>query len=281
MRHSMSQELESPSSTEMDSQLSRSREKRIQDTALHHARLLQQRKEMENLIVASTESLLDVPATPSADPARPSPSDASFVKRLLGPFQPSDYDNLVEERNINGKCGYVLCPRPKRIQDSNAKFRILRGSTNNPNALKFVSKENLEMWCSDTCGKRALYIKVQLIDEPAWTRAAPFGEGIQLLEEDEGASEGEVGPQSQISNLDNQKKDRLSEKMKNLAIERGDCDASDVTHRLRNFNISETVHADELQDSSITSIGGSSDGTSGSIEGYTPKFPDQRWEGDG
>ncbi len=59
----------------------RSREDRDRETALHHAQLLQQRKDVEALVLASIEALLDVPSSLDADPAHPHPSDAALVRR--------------------------------------------------------------------------------------------------------------------------------------------------------------------------------------------------------
>ena len=139
-------------------------------TASHHAILLQHRKDLEAQILNATEKLLELPAS-DADPSRPSHEDADFVLTLLRPFQPSDLDALVEERNINRKCGYVLCPYRNRKQQTQANYRIVCGKGKGADALKIVEKEKLERWCSDDCERRTLYIIVQLSDEPAWTRS--------------------------------------------------------------------------------------------------------------
>lgn len=52
--------------------------------------------------------------------------------------------------------------------------------------MKVVPKEQIEKWCSDECAERAMYIRVQLVEQPAWERGA-VGRGqaeqILLLEE--------------------------------------------------------------------------------------------------
>jgi hypothetical protein len=46
--------------------------------------------------------------------------------------------------------------------------------------MKIVPREKLEMWCSDSCAKRAMYVRVQLAEDPVWERRA---KEITLLEE--------------------------------------------------------------------------------------------------
>ena len=104
----------------------------------------------------------------------------------MQPFQPSDFDSLIEERNIDNKCGYVLCPRlPRRDAASNASFRILHGNrTDASGGFKVVKKGELEKWCSDACGKYALFLRVQMSETPAWERAGGAGR-LELYGEEE------------------------------------------------------------------------------------------------
>ena len=201
-----------------------SRDDRNRETALYHAQLLQQRKDVEALILTSTEALLELPSSPAADPARPCLQDTVLVKKSLKPFQPSDYESLIEERNINKQCGYVLCPRPNRQEDTKAKYRILpskKGDTVN-----FVERHTLERWCSDACGKRALYVKVQLFEEPAWTRAGSAGGDIVLLEDEwnnQKKHEDDRTLNEKLRSLDmSLEEDEVVTRMNALAIERGD-----------------------------------------------------------
>ncbi len=51
---------------------------------------------------------------------------------------------------------------------------------------KVVPREKLEMWCSDQCAERALYLRVQLAEEPVlWERRAvdSLTKPPELLEE--------------------------------------------------------------------------------------------------
>ena len=242
------------------------------ETALYHAQLLQQRKDVEALILASTEALLELPSSPAADPARPCLQDTVLVKNFLKPFQPSDYDSLIEERNINKQCGYVLCPRPNRQEDTKAKYRILPSKKGN--TVNFVERYTLERWCSDACGKRALYVKVQLCEEPAWTRVGSAGGDIVLLEDERNSQKKDENGSTLADKLRSLniglEEDEVAIRMNALAIERGDKKALS-----RSFGLAEVDVREKNVNS--TAFAKASSGKAGdlqeSIEGYTPKFP--------
>ncbi len=145
--------------------------------ATHHARLLEEQKDIEATVLQSIESMLDLPSSSDADPAQPSNDDASKFVDLIVPFQPGDYDCLIEERHAAGKCGYTLCPRRPRSETS--KFRIFQ--EHRRAEVKIVSKQKLENWCSEDCARRALYVKLQLMEEPAWSRRADVRINVLLM----------------------------------------------------------------------------------------------------
>ncbi|MCJ1267581.1 hypothetical protein MMC22_007466 [Lobaria immixta] len=250
-----------------------SREDRNRETALYHANLLQQRKDVQNLIFESTETLLDFPSSAASDPAQPLERDVVDVKNLLKSFQPSDYDSLIKERNIDKKCGYILCPRANRLQDTDAKYRIFHAKNNGAHSLNFVEKEELERWCSEECGKRALYIRVQLGDEPAWSRAPGSGGNFTLLDE---------GNQNrQRLNADDEltqrfhnlhveyDEERVVAALKDLALERGDGNASEGRSRLIEVDIHENERQGDTQPDPSYQV---SNGLWSSIEGYNPRL---------
>ena len=253
-----------------------SRKDRNKETAIYHAKLLQQRKDAEALIFASTELLLELPSSPAADPARPCLQDITHAKDSLRTFQPSDYDSLIEERNINKQCGYILCPRPNRQEDTKAKYRILSGK-GGLNGVKFVERHTLERWCSDDCGKRALFIKVQLNEEPAWTRIESSSGDILLLEDErnhQNQLEGDSALIEQLRSLNmGLEEDEVVARMKALAIERGQETASS-----RSFGLAETdVHENTSFKGKASAPEPSAkecrfDGASDSIEGYTANY---------
>ncbi|KAF2181410.1 hypothetical protein K469DRAFT_713842 [Zopfia rhizophila CBS 207.26] len=149
------------------------------EVALHHANIIEQQKMVEREVLDSIITLLDFPTSPNADPTRPSTEDASRFQNFMIPFQPSDYDSLIEERNIANKCGYALCPRQKAKAPSNAKHQFIETR----HGVEIVDRKTLEVWCSEDCARRALYVKVQLNEEPAWLRRGGIGDTIDLLVE--------------------------------------------------------------------------------------------------
>lgn len=247
-----------------------SREDRIRDTALYHAKLLQERKDAELRILTSIETLLYYPHniwSDPADPAHPFPGDAACVREHLKSFQPADYDSLIEERNINRKCGYVLCPRPNRQENTNAKYRILRDNTKGAH-LKFVERQVMERWCSDDCGRRALYIRVQLNDEPVWTRAAGTGSEVRFWDEENDNAELMEGFKK--LRVDAETVDgAILANMNNLSIQRSSANIQNRSTDPANVEIRENLISgfppDRKPDLSMSYA------QPNSIEGYTPK----------
>ncbi|KAL8697483.1 MAG: hypothetical protein Q9224_002286 [Gallowayella concinna] len=203
-----------------------SREDRNRQLALYHAHLIQSRKDIESLILASIETLLDLPTSPTAPPSEPSTEDVKTVKESLRPFQPSDYDALVEERNIDHKCGYVLCQRKNKKQYRGSKYRIITGiGSGKGSNLKVVEPKELERWCSDQCGKMALFLRVQLSEEPAWMRDWQANEPLDLYGESEREArmrDGNRPPRVAMGADESDAKQTLAIRMKDLAVERGD-----------------------------------------------------------
>jgi RNA polymerase II-associated protein 2 len=187
------------------------------EVALYHANLIQQQKDIELEILLSTERLIDFPLQNNFTAADPAPSDIALFKTLLQPFQPSDYDCLIEERNINEHCGYTLCSNPRAKDGSQGGFRII-GKTGKAKDFKIVPKEELEKWCSEDCAKRAMYVKVQLSERPGWERAASSRQ-IELLGERK--TEAEMREAQLTEDL---RKLNLGHMQQNedLALERGD-----------------------------------------------------------
>lgn len=147
------------------------------DVALHHANILEQRKAVEAQVLDSILALMEFPSAPDADARRPSAADARAFEDTVATFQPADYDALIEERNIADKCGYALCPKPKARARSTAKKQFV----DTDRGVEIVDRKLLEVWCSDDCAKRALYVKVQLNEEPAWLRGGGHGDRIELM----------------------------------------------------------------------------------------------------
>ncbi|KAI9839161.1 MAG: hypothetical protein M1819_003154 [Sarea resinae] len=247
------------------------RDRQIRETALYHANLIQQRKDVEAQILDATERLLDFPSFESADPARPSSNDTATFKNLLKPFQPSDYDSLIEERNIDGKCGYALCPRPPRKEGTEATYRIIRSKAA---GFKVIEREKLEQWCSDDCARRGLYVKVQLSEEPAWLRAALSHADVVLLHETEDGRFKDRAVEDKIASsaerdvhlgLQDSQEGKLTIALQELALERGEPSTATSS------NFQEIVVHENIPPGECLPPAAYGEGLHSAIEGYEPK----------
>lgn len=136
------------------------------EIAMAHANLIQHQKNVESQILNAITALIDFPASMPF-----TSKEALTFTSLVKAFQPSDYDSLIEERRIDGKCGYTLCgnqPRSITMGGSSA-WKLKKGAKD---------------WCSDHCAKKALFIKTQLSEVPAWERARDQQPDVQLHEDD-------------------------------------------------------------------------------------------------
>lgn len=135
--------------------------------ALHHANKIQSRKDIEASILSNIETLLEIPIS-----GIPTAVEASQFVTYITSFQPSDFDSLVEERTIDGKCGYSLCANQPR------------STTLGPSATWKLKGQGAEHYCSNACFKKALYVKTQLSTVPAWERQPGEQPQIALHEDD-------------------------------------------------------------------------------------------------
>ena len=191
------------------------------EIALHQARIIQQQKESEARIISSIEELLELPTSAEADPRAPSVPDTHQFLGLIAFFQSNHYDDLVEERQAAGLCGYVLCPRPPRKVDSD--YKIVKGSGRGE--VNIVPKHEIERWCSDDCACRALYVRAQLDEEPPWIRPAGKEISIKLLRT--GAASPPLRVMSSMTQQTNGAASSgeltsVTKDLANLALERGD-----------------------------------------------------------
>jgi len=204
------------------------------EVALYHANLIQQRKDIELEILLSTERLIDFPL----------------------------------QRNITEHCGYTLCSNPRAQDGAKGGYRII-GKTGKVKDFKIVPKEELEKWCSEDCAKRAMYVRVQLSERPAWERAAS-SQQIELL--DERKTEAEMREAQLAEDL---RKLNLGYVQQNedLAFERGDRGVAAMNGlvgvSIREKEITSTATAPSLDRDDL-------DGRFAemhlSLEGYIPKL---------
>ncbi|CAD0095570.1 unnamed protein product [Aureobasidium vineae] len=172
--------------------------KRLQ-TAISHATLIQEQKAILRKNLDAIEELSDIPLESCASVAE----TERFLDAMVD-FQGSDYDALIEERHVNGRCGYALC--------ANAPRKAL------PKA-PWIKDRGQEMWCTDACAKKALYIKAQLSETPAWERRAGDRNPLVLY----GGSQTSSSPQ-QMQLPVRQKATPTEISGRELAYERGEVD---------------------------------------------------------
>lgn len=142
------------------------KDKRNLEIAVAHANLIQHQKNVEGQILNAITALIDYPsATPFTT------KEALMFTSLVKSFQPSDYDSLIEERRIDGRCGYTLCANPPRsiTMGGSAAWKLKKGAGD---------------WCSEPCAKKGLFIKTQLSEVPAWERSRDQQPDVQLHEDD-------------------------------------------------------------------------------------------------
>lgn len=239
----------------------RDRHRRV---ALHHATLLQQRKEMERDILESIETLIDYPTAANATAARPSAADVSTFRTLCALFSTSDFDDLVVERKAADRCGYVFCPRPC-LRDSSTRgsyYRVVRADRD----AKVVPREQLETWCSKECTKRAMFIKVQLSELAAWERsAAKTATPIRILQENEAEDDDLLWQSMKELQLDDSAERRMMQAMRELALDRNDKVDSARMKMVMTANVCEKSTTRPAQAPTDTQM-------EDAIEGYVPKL---------
>ena len=207
------------------------KDSQVRATAYRYAQSFEEKKALRNRVADLVVELFDIPADPGADPARPSLSDAYLFKQGLGLFQPSDFDDLVRERNIDDRCGYSLCPRPNvKVQGGQTVWNGKGGKN-----FSLVPKAELEKWCSKECGDRAMFVRAQLSKEPSWNRETSSNDNVRLLDEVQGAREKSNREAAEVNGLTGSlqgmvleengrslTKDELAGRLQELALERGE-----------------------------------------------------------
>ncbi|KAK6440571.1 hypothetical protein LTR95_003197 [Oleoguttula sp. CCFEE 5521] len=221
--------------------------------ALQHANLLQHRRDLSVQILSSIETLLDYP--PGATAA---PRDASDFLSRISFFQPEDFDELIEERRIDGKCGYALCANPHRGQKAavkSADWKLGKGKAN---------------FCSEECVAKAKFIRAQLSHIPAWERVPGQTPSVRLPE-----SESHLMGQ-QKANVDGQAAQKTQQRIagnEELAMERGEQAISLLPGRVMTDQIVEKTT--RAPPSKVQFAAFAAEGTAvnpDTIEGYHPRF---------
>lgn len=248
---------------------------KARNLAIHHASIIHDRRQISDAISDSVIALSKLPSgsastSPPPSAAAPSDDDAVAFTSQIRLFQPSDYEDLIEERNCLGKCGYVLCPKPRIKVNQTGEFKLVNFGRKD---FAIVPKKEMERWCSQTCARRAMYIKVQLNETAAWERAGIEGIQIDLYQEPGSSKTGKKSnePAGDITRdlraLKLEADRKAASDARDLALERGD--AGDKTKKrrvavkVREKDVSEAPtepSLDQNEDSHLL------------LEGYKPKF---------
>ncbi|KAI1744125.1 Rtr1/RPAP2 family-domain-containing protein [Xylaria scruposa] len=193
------------------------------EVAIKHARIIHSRREIEDQISDSMIELSKFPTSrdTSHDASNPAPADAESFKNFVRLYQPGDYDDLIEERNANGLCGYTLCPNPRSRVSGGGTFKLVNYGRKDFN---IVPSRELEKWCSQECAKRAMYVKVQLNETAAWERAGIPSIQIELFEEQSISTVGDTTdlPAKDAENMRIEAQKKTAQNARDLALERGD-----------------------------------------------------------
>ncbi len=253
---------------------SSSKAERDRDVAFYHANIIQQRKEVELQILLNTETLIDYPlAKFPYSASNPSPEDTNTFKELLRHFQPSDYDAMILERNINEHCGFALCPNARVKDGSGGRFRLV-GMNGKAKDFRILESWELEKWCSEACAKRAMYVRVQLSERPAWERGDETAAYIDLLDEPKSADDMVFEGLNNLS-LAADEADRKGNA--NLALERGDTKGFAAKNGLVGVKIQEnTVQRPAEPPSLGGDLSERLETMHLSVEGYTSTFTAQK-----
>lgn len=138
-------------------------EARIRAIAMQHALSIEEKKKLQNKVLDMIIVAYDLPSHETTDPAHPSSADAATFRECLAIFRPSDLDELVDERNIDDRCGYAMCKNPNQKRRAAKVWDNAQG--------KMVDKATDGKWCSSACKARNAFVRSQLSLEPAWLRA--------------------------------------------------------------------------------------------------------------
>lgn len=189
---------------------------RFRETAVRHARIIEDQKRVKTQVADLILECFDLPSQHDVFPSKPLPADAKVFTKALSLFQPTDFDDLVSERNIDDRCGYALCPQPnQRPRHGGSKVWNRKGGKD----FKLVDRAELERWCSEACKARGEFVQGQLSNEPAWVRDVTETKVVLL---DDVRQANDLAAAIEDLSIDESAKDDLEAKLKELSLERGD-----------------------------------------------------------
>ena len=195
---------------------------RFRETAIRHARILEDQKRVKTQVADLILECFDLPGQQDVSAGKPLPADAKVFTKALSLFQPTDFDELVSERNIDDRCGYALCPRPnQRAPHGGSKVWNRKGGKD----FRLVDKAEIEKWCSKSCKARGEFVKGQLSNEPAWVRDVTETKVVLL---DDVRNTNDLAAAIEDLSIEESAKNDLEARLKELSLERGDAGKTDA-----------------------------------------------------
>lgn len=245
-----------PVASSDEATLKAAKNKRHLDIALQHAYLMQHQRDLSAQILRAIETLLDFPAT-----SNPTSSEAKQFLDLVSLFQPLNFDELVEERRIDGKCGYPLCAKEPRSRSlgASAAWKLGNGKGD---------------WCSESCRAKGLFVQSQLLQTPAWERVPGQQPPVVLHEKDRHLLPDVILPDK------TSKVQRRVADHEELAMERGETTTSFRPNQvMTDFIVEKTPSTGRAHEASKVKFASST-----AVEGYeptiTPKMDGRQADGD-
>lgn len=231
--------------------------------ALHHADIIQQRKDIGSLILQAIEELIDFPTSPSSS-SNPTLADVERFQKLISQFGTSDFDSLVEERNAVSKCGYTFCPNV--IQRSSGQHQRIDWSSAKTGPLRLFPGKSIESWCCDACQHRAIFIKSQLSDKPVWERPRRMANQVMIWS---GEDEDALSTKMSELGLGTAADSNIQSAMQELALERGDSKDSARIGAVLSKHVRENPSAKDSSPLKFQQLRNQSDARI--VEGHLPK----------
>jgi hypothetical protein len=134
---------------------------------------------------------------------------------------------------------------------------------NSKGNIRIVPASKFEMWCSKDCAKRAMFIKIQLSDSPAWERTRGKDKQVRLLEENV------IVPLESDAGTDMKAAEKY-QAMSELAVERGEKILQPVLASTY-LQSGKPLPIRERTSVKTPSAPNKAEQYGGSIEGYMPK----------
>ncbi|KAL0074125.1 Rtr1/RPAP2 family-domain-containing protein [Phycomyces blakesleeanus] len=100
-------------------------------------------------------------------------SNEETLQKAAAVLQPQSYAEVVEERSVQGQCGYPLCDQPPKAQQSRYHISLSHR--------KVYDLSDLAMFCSEDCLQKSKYYSLQLSEEPVWGRDLSQATNVHIV----------------------------------------------------------------------------------------------------